>query len=106
MKSNTKLATLLFLGALPLASIAADTTTPQGGSPMGTSPAGSSTATTRQDDASAPMFKELDTNKDGYVSRDEAKRSAEVTSRFSEIDADHDGRITTSEFRKGMQPKM
>ncbi|HLO63183.1 MAG TPA: EF-hand domain-containing protein [Azonexus sp.] len=102
MKCNTSLATLLFIGALPLAAIAADATTPPGG---GSTPGSSSTATGR-DDAIPPMFKELDTNKDGYVSHDEAKRSAEVTARFSEMDTDRDGRITVSEFRKGAQPKM
>ncbi|MCG2578697.1 EF-hand domain-containing protein [Dechloromonas sp. XY25] len=100
MNCKTSLATLLFLGALPLAAMAADATPPGGSTP------GASSTATGGDDAIPPMFKELDANKDGYVSRDEAKRSAEVTARFSEMDTDRDGRITVSEFRKGTQPKM
>jgi Ca2+-binding EF-hand superfamily protein len=42
-------------------------------------------------------FAELDRNKDGYISRDEAK-DAPWTSRFSEIDRDNDERISQSEF--------
>ncbi len=98
MNCKTSLATLLVLGALPLAAIAADAT-PPGGTTPGSAP-------TAGGDATPPMFKELDSNKDGYVSRDEAKRSAEVTARFSELDKDRDGRLTVSEFRTGTQPKM
>ena len=99
MNCKTTIATLLFLGALPLAANAADPTTPQSGTTTG-----SSTATGREE--AAPLFKELDSNKDEYVSRDEAKRSAEITARFSELDSDRDGRLAASEFKKGAQSKM
>ena len=42
-------------------------------------------------------FAELDRNKDGYLSRDEAK-DVLWNSRFSEIDKDNDERISQSEF--------
>ena len=43
------------------------------------------------------LFAELDRNKDGYLSRDEAKDTVWNT-RFSEIDVDNDERISQSEF--------
>jgi hypothetical protein len=99
MNCKTTLATLLFLGALPLAANAADSTTPEGSSTTG-----SSAAAGREE--AGPLFKALDSNKDDYVSRDEAKRSAELTARFSELDTDRDGRLAASEFKKGTQSKM
>ena len=42
-------------------------------------------------------FSSLDTNHDGYVSRDEA-RDATWANRFSELDQDNDGRLSQSEF--------
>jgi hypothetical protein len=47
--------------------------------------------------ASARAFAALDKNKDGYISREEARDAAWV-SRFSELDKDNDGRISPSEF--------
>ncbi|AYH43036.1 EF-hand domain-containing protein [Azoarcus sp. DN11] len=45
-----------------------------------------------------PMFKELDQDKDGQISKDEAKRSAEVLSNFDAIDTDHNGKISLIEW--------
>ena len=42
-------------------------------------------------------FESYDRNKDGYISRDEA-RDASWSSRFSELDKDNDGRISRGEF--------
>ena len=48
--------------------------------------------------ATAPSgFSTLDTNHDGYISRDEA-RDASWANRFSELDKDNDGRLSQSEF--------
>lgn len=80
---------ILLLGALPLA---------QAQTPGGAPPA--------QDQIPAPLFEQLDVNRDGYVTPEEAKRSAEVTARFKELDANRDGRISIDEFKKGMQDKM
>lgn len=66
-------------GGLPLAASAAD----KAGDSLG---------------VSSSVFIQLDTNKDGAVTRDEAKRSAEVTANFTKIDANHDGKITTQEW--------
>ncbi len=41
----------------------------------------------------------LDKNKDGYVSRDEARDATELQGRFAELDKDNDGKISRSEMR-------
>lgn len=74
---------------------ASATTTDGSPGPGGTLPPG----TSPRDDGMAPMFKELDTNKDGYISRDEARRSADTSARFNEMDADRDGRISAAEWK-------
>jgi 2-methylcitrate dehydratase PrpD len=47
--------------------------------------------------ASAEGFAAMDRNKDGYLSRDEA-RDAVWNSRFSEVDTDNDERLSEREF--------
>lgn len=44
-------------------------------------------------------FRQLDTNQDGYITRDEARDSPAVTRRFNELDRDGDGRISPEEQR-------
>ena len=47
---------------------------------------------------SSMTFKSLDANKDGFVSRDEAKNSNELNRRFSELDKDGDGKLSSQEL--------
>jgi len=42
----------------------------------------------------------LDTNADGMVSRSEAMRSSEIEQRFSELDKDNDGKLSTVELEE------
>ena len=104
MKTRTRLATLcVILATLPLGAIAADPAPATGGMPApaatpapGAAPAGAQ---------AAPIFEQLDGNRDVFVTKDEAKRSADVTARFKELDADRDGKISAAEFRKTMPAK-
>jgi Ca2+-binding EF-hand superfamily protein len=44
-------------------------------------------------------LKQADTNGDGMISRDEAKALPRIAKHFDEIDANHDGQITSEELR-------
>lgn len=102
MKRNASLITLLLLGTLPMAAVAADPAqAPAGGQATQSAPGAPAGK-----EAPAPLFTQLDTNHDGYVTKDEAKRSADVTARFAMLDADRDGKISASEFRNGMESKL
>lgn len=128
MKTKMRLATLILLGAVPLVGIGADygnpstqstpaapssaTETPSGsmGMPgssrgMENTPATGAAATdsTMQSTAQAAdvprQFKRLDKDKDGMISRSEAKRSKDTMAQFDSIDTDHDGKISLSEWQ-------
>jgi len=43
-------------------------------------------------------FQKLDTNRDGQISLDEAKKSPEVSKMFGQADANRDGKLDSSEF--------
>lgn len=87
MSRNTRFATILLLAVAPLAAQAADPKPAPG-------------------QAEAPsMFKELDKNHDGVIDQSEAKRSADVTARFSTLDANKDKRISVSEWSAGEKSK-
>ena len=60
------------------------TPAPQGGSAAGS---GSSAGTAR-----------LDINRDGLISREEAKASSELSSRFNELDKNRDGSLSAEEL--------
>jgi hypothetical protein len=77
--------------ALPLAAYAAGTDTPGGTkSPKSGMSSG--------DGGSAPTMKQLDTNNDGYVSKEEAKKSSTVSKRFNQLDKDNDGKLSATEL--------
>jgi Ca2+-binding EF-hand superfamily protein len=43
-------------------------------------------------------FSQLDTNRDGQISREEAQRHSSLEAKFDQADADHNGNISQSEF--------
>ena len=49
--------------------------------------------------SSAALFDRLDKNRDGFVTRDEARDATELQGRFAETDQDNDGKISRSEMR-------
>lgn len=101
MKYKIDFTTLLLSALLPFGAISGEPTQPP---PTGTLPKDAATAPAGKDEV-PPLFKELDRNRDGYVTKDESKRSADVMARFNDLDADHDGKIAAVEFKKGMQGK-
>ena len=48
----------------------------------------------------SPEFKRLDTNRDGYISRAEAKKLKNFDKAFTEADDNRDGRLDPDEFLK------
>lgn len=47
-------------------------------------------------------FEELDNNKNGYITMDEAKQSHDISSNFKQIDTNGDGNVTITEFQVHM----
>lgn len=43
-------------------------------------------------------FQDLDTNHDGQITLDEAKKSPEVNTKFTQADANKDGKLDAAEF--------
>lgn len=97
MKCKPPLITLSFLAALPLGAIAAEPATQ---APAGSPPAKEATSAPAAKTQTPPLFEQLDTNRDGYVTAEEAKRSADITARFKELDRNHDGKVSLAEFGK------
>ena len=95
MRHTTVVATLYVLGSVPLAALAADPAQPSTGSPAQANPDAASQV--------PPMFKQLDQNGDGFISKAEARRSADLTARFDKLDFNNDGRISAQEYVKGAQ---
>jgi hypothetical protein len=56
-------------------------------------------------DRGARMFDETDTNKDGFVTRDEmlVKQQARLDEMFATVDTDKDGKLSRDEMQKGRE---
>jgi hypothetical protein len=95
---------VLVLGAA--LSATAQTQTPQTSSgttsPGSTAGAGATADTAATIDAA---FKRADTNADGKLSADELKQIPSLASRFSDLDKDKDGAVSSTEFSAGVTVK-
>ena len=78
---------------------APQTQTPQTPSATATSPSPSGSATV---DAA---FKQADLNADGKLSSEELKQIPALSSRFSDLDKDKDGSVSSTEFSAGVTVK-
>lgn len=78
--------------ALPAGAMAAATPSSPSGTPS------------KAPGASAPPFEQLDTNKDGFISLEEAKKSATISQRFKDLDLDRDGKLSRSEMEALSSP--
>ena len=78
--------------ALPFAATAAGTSSTPSGPPSSASAGSSST------------LKALDSNNDGFVSRDEAKKSPDIDKRFSQLDLDRNGKLSQAELNAAGSP--
>jgi hypothetical protein len=92
-------AALLVTVALPLAAQTPGGTPPSQGErgPAATGAAAPNPAANSPTALAAELFKALDTNRDGFVSREEAKGSTFEGS-FNALDKDRDGRLSQSEY--------
>jgi len=118
MKRKLTLTALVMAASLPMAVLAqgggyqdstpgTDSAQPkatQGGST--TTPGATGTTGAMKGGDTSSMFKELDRDKDGQISKDEAKRSADVQARFDEIDADRDGKVSMNEWNSSSKRKV
>jgi len=53
-------------------------------------------------DKNDPGFHALDKNKDGYISREEAKSNPALAAKFKEADKDRDGKLSRAEYLETM----
>jgi hypothetical protein len=83
--------------ALPLAVNAAGTEK-SGSSPSATSPSAGKSSSASGNGGSMSSMKKLDTNSDGSVSRDEAKKDTNISKRFKELDKNNDGKLSATEL--------
>jgi hypothetical protein len=100
---RTKLIALAFVAAFPLCAFAQgassaahdDELTPDGEM----RPGALSPGPWPQGSVSPAALDRLDTNRDGVVSRQEARSSRDVSARFDQLDANGDGALTAYELR-------
>jgi len=85
--------------ALPLGVHAQGTTTPSSPSPsMSTPPSSMAPGTPLADPFTGKSFSSVDTNGDGFISREEAAKAQGFVGRFEELDKDGDGKLSQAEI--------
>ena len=85
--------------ALPLGLHAQGTTTPSSPSPSVSTPPGSmAPGTPLSDPLTGKSFSSVDTNGDGFISREEAAKAQGFVGRFEGLDKDGDGKLSQTEI--------
>jgi hypothetical protein len=87
------LSILAAVAALPTAAVAAPVE-----APTSASADGRDMAALEHRWAVPLMFNSFDTNKDGYISRQEARASSMLAWQFDQLDKDRDGRLSVDEL--------
>ena len=105
---KSKLIVLAVAAAFPLSALAQQSPTSPSRTPESQSPPGSQApnapgAPKEFGSKSGPSSgsANLDKNNDGYVSREEAQKSSEISRRFNDLDKDGDGKLSTKELSTG-----
>ena len=77
------------------------------GSPAGTRMGDGTggTPSTQSSPSGSATFRTLDANKDGFISRDEARGNSNLSRQFDELDKDRDGRLSPAELSGGSSPR-
>ena len=95
----TNIIALAVACALPLSVHAQGTTTPSAPAPsMSTPPSSMAPGTPLSDPFTGKSFSSVDTNGDGFISREEAAKAQGFVGRFEELDKDGDGKLSQAEI--------
>lgn len=99
---KTKLIAIALAAALPLGAYAQMSNPPgqqqRPGASDPTQPSPRGSGATQGGGSTQPGAARLDINRDGLISREEAKSSPELNSRFSELDRNRDGALSADEL--------
>src|SRR5262245_58044894 len=94
---RTKLIAIALAAVFPLGAYAQGVTKDQQQRPGASSP----TPAPQGSSSTQPGLSQLDKNGDGLISREEAKASPELSSRFNELDKNRDGSLSPEELSSG-----
>lgn len=102
---NTKLNAITIAAAFAASSIAAVPSFAQMGKGKESAPPpAAAPAPASPDKAGSSAITRLDTNRDGFVSREEAKASSDVSARFKQLDKNNDGKLSPEELAAASNP--
>ena len=91
--------------ALPLSAHAQGTTAPSPPSPsMSTPPSTMAPGSPLSDPFTGKSFSSVDTNGDGFISREEAAKAQGFVGRFEDLDKDGDGKLSQTEINAAGAP--
>ena len=82
----------------------AQSTEPAQATPPPTSSTPPPTGDSASSSTAPKTFKDLDSNADGYVSKDEAVADAKLSKHFAKHDTDGDGKLSETEFGDTSKP--